>query len=95
MSKAAAANPLVALKTSFDDQVLQLQQIQKDFNNFVEARQQLESQLKENDLVLEEMKLLREDSGVFKLVGPVLLKQDKAEAQHHVEKRLDFIRGEM
>jgi len=31
---------------------------------------------------------------VFKLVGPVLVKQDQAEAKANVDKRLEFIRGE-
>lgn len=32
---------------------------------------------------------------VYKLIGPVLVKQDQAEAKSNVEKRLEFIRGEM
>jgi chaperonin cofactor prefoldin len=32
---------------------------------------------------------------VFKLVGPVLVKQDQVEAKGNVDKRLEFIRGEM
>ena len=95
MSKANANNPNAALKASFEHQVTQLQNIQKEFSNLVSARQHLESQLKENELVLDEMKQLGDDAAVFKLVGPVLLKQEKPEAHQHVQKRLDFIRGEM
>lgn len=32
---------------------------------------------------------------MYKLVGPVLVPQDQAEAKANVEKRLDFIRGDM
>jgi prefoldin beta subunit len=32
---------------------------------------------------------------VFKLVGPVLVKQDQVEAKSNVDKRLEFIGGEM
>ena len=32
---------------------------------------------------------------VYKLVGPVLVAQDQAEAKNNVDKRLDFIRGDM
>jgi len=32
---------------------------------------------------------------VYKLIGPVLVKQDQAEAKSNVNTRLDFIRGEM
>ena len=36
-----------------------------------------------------------EDETIYKLVGPVLLKQDKFEAESTVKGRLDFISGEM
>ena len=32
---------------------------------------------------------------MFKLVGPVLIKQDQAEAKSNIAKRLEFIRSEM
>lgn len=35
------------------------------------------------------------ENKVFKLVGPVLVKQDQAEAKSNVETRLEFIRSEM
>lgn len=36
-----------------------------------------------------------EEETIYKLVGPILLKQDHAEARSHVEKRLEYIRSEM
>lgn len=38
---------------------------------------------------------LSSDSSVYKLVGPVLLKQDKEEAEDNVGKRLEFITSEI
>jgi hypothetical protein len=38
---------------------------------------------------------MTDDARVFKLVGPVLLRQDKAEAHQNIEKRLEFINGEV
>jgi hypothetical protein len=38
---------------------------------------------------------LSKDAEVFKLVGPVLLKQEKVDALANVTKRMDFINGEM
>ncbi len=35
------------------------------------------------------------DNTVYKLVGPVLVKQDQTEAKQNVDTRLDFIRSEM
>lgn len=38
---------------------------------------------------------LKDDANVYKLVGPVLLKQDKTEAVLAVDGRLEFIDKEM
>lgn len=43
----------------------------------------------------QELDLLEDDNDVFKLVGPVLVKQDRMEAQSNVEKRLSFISNEL
>lgn len=37
---------------------------------------------------------MEDDAKVYKLIGPVLVKQDLAEARGNVEKRLDFIKAE-
>ena len=47
------------------------------------------------DYVLQELARLSDDSVVFKLIGPVLLKQDKGEAVMTVNRRLEFIESEM
>ena len=41
------------------------------------------------------MDILEEDATVYKLIGPVLVKQDLSEAKQTVEKRLDYISKEM
>ncbi len=88
------------------------QKLQADISNVVEARQRLDAQLSENELVkkgcrkrifcsmgsdsiTQEFGTLSANNVVFKLVGPVLVKQDQAEAKSNVEKRLEFIGGEM
>ena len=43
----------------------------------------------------QEMDILEEDATVYKLIGPVLVKQDLSEAKQTVEKRLDYISKEM
>lgn len=43
----------------------------------------------------QELDLVEDDNDVFKLVGPVLVKQDRMEAQSNVEKRLSFISNEL
>lgn len=49
----------------------------------------------ENELVLQEFKLMSDDASVYKLVGPVLAKQDVAESRTNVEKRIEFITKEI
>ncbi|KAL1854121.1 Prefoldin subunit 6 [Paecilomyces lecythidis] len=61
----------------------------------VEARQKLESQQQENKAVQNEFASLDEEANIYKLVGPVLLKQDKTEATMAVDGRLEFIEKEI
>lgn len=61
----------------------------------VDARQKLESQQQENEGVQTEFAQLDDESNIYKLVGPVLLKQDKSEATMAVNGRLEFIEKEM
>ena len=49
----------------------------------------------ENDLVRQEFALLKEDAVVYKLVGPVLAKQDLSECKNNVQKRLEYIDKEI
>ncbi|KAG4163084.1 hypothetical protein ERO13_D01G149300v2, partial [Gossypium hirsutum] len=52
-------------------------------------------QLGENELVLKELDLLNEDANVYKSIGPVLVKQDLAEANANVRKRIEYISAEL
>ena len=96
----------------------EFQKIQAELATVVEARQKLDAQLSENELVKkvrpslsschlrdparlmyhnrdQEFASLTEDNTVYKLVGPVLVKQDQAEAKQNVDTRLEFIKSEM
>lgn len=66
-----------------------------DMQGLVDARQKLESQQQENEGVQKEFDTLDDESNIYKLVGPVLLKQDKSEAVMAVKGRLEFIDKEM
>ncbi|KAI9875862.1 MAG: hypothetical protein M1830_007887 [Pleopsidium flavum] len=79
------------------------QKLQGELQTTVEARQKLESQQQENKGVqkvqkppeIDEFAQLAEDANIYKLVGPVLLKQDKSEAVMAVDGRLEFIEKEI
>lgn len=61
------------------------------------ARQRVLANIEENERVLEEMNALGDDEDsevIYKLIGPVLVAQDRAEAKNNVEKRLDYFKQE-
>ncbi|PSN41297.1 Prefoldin subunit 6 [Blattella germanica] len=68
---------------------------QKELQKVLTQRQHLDGQLNENMAVKQELDLLKADNEVFKLVGPVLVKQDLEEAKQNVMKRMDYIRNEL
>ena len=43
----------------------------------------------------QELDRLEGEAPVFKMMGPVLVKQDLEEAKQTVQKRMDYINGEM
>lgn len=72
-----------------------LQNLQKKLQELIKSRTVLETQYQENKIVKEEFETLEADSNVYKLIGPVLLKQEKEEAEDNVDKRLAFITAEI
>ncbi|KAF4126242.1 prefoldin beta subunit [Geosmithia morbida] len=88
---AAVTNPQARLEALSDD----FQKLQQDLQETVASRQRLEGQRQENIGVQKEFENLGDDETIYKLTGPVLLKQDKMEANSTVKGRLDFINGEI
>ncbi|XP_075162425.1 prefoldin 6 [Haematobia irritans] len=71
------------------------QNLQKTCMKLVKQRTLLESQLNENKCVLDELNLLVPDNKVYKLYGPVLVKQDLEESRQNVGKRIEYISKEL
>ncbi|CAO3612395.1 unnamed protein product [Cunninghamella echinulata] len=71
------------------------QELQKELTKVIEARQRLNSQQQENEQVSKEFEKLNEEANIYKLIGPVLVKQDKPEATSNVKNRLDLISSEI
>uniref|UniRef100_A0A1B6FG06 Probable prefoldin subunit 6 n=1 Tax=Cuerna arida TaxID=1464854 RepID=A0A1B6FG06_9HEMI len=68
---------------------------QKEYQKSLSQRQQLDAQLNENMVVKTELDLMKGEGEVFKLIGPVLIKQELEEAKQNVSKRMDYISGEL
>ncbi|THH04324.1 hypothetical protein EW145_g5603 [Phellinidium pouzarii] len=71
------------------------QKLQVELSDTVDARQRLDVQLTETNMVKNEFATLKPVNEVYKLIGPVLVKQDQTEAKANVDKRLSFIKAEI
>lgn len=82
-------------KNEFEQISFEFNRLQTELQDLLSSRQKLETQFQENSIVLNEFKNLEDDAKIYKLIGPVLLPQDKNEANINVEKRIEFIKNEM
>ncbi|XP_063374452.1 prefoldin subunit 6 [Cydia fagiglandana] len=83
------------IQKKLQKEVEMITSVQKEYHKAVSQKQQLDSQLNENKAVKEELLLLKKDAEVYKLIGPVLVKQDLEEAKQNVAKRMEFITKEI
>ncbi|CAM6129837.1 unnamed protein product [Calypogeia fissa] len=82
-------------RQQLETQAAALQKLQKDISKNHQVRRQYTIQHGENEMVLKELELLDEEANVFKLIGPVLVKQDLVEARTNVKKRIEYIAAEL
>ncbi|XP_034697129.1 prefoldin subunit 6 [Vitis riparia] len=94
-SSSSSSAAMRELQRELETKANDLSKLQKDISKNHQVRKKYTIQLGENELVLKELDLLREDANVFKLIGPVLVKQDLAEANANVRKRIDYISAEL
>ncbi|KAI8518489.1 Prefoldin subunit 6 [Branchiostoma belcheri] len=83
------------MRNQLEKKLKEFQGVQKDLQKTASTRNQLDVQLNENKIVKEELELLETDANVYKLTGPVLVKQDLEEAKANVGKRIEYIEGEI
>jgi len=92
----------MALNKSLQESVAAYKQLQQDISKCYQQRVQLTQQLNENEMVKKELEMLTSNESdssdacvVYKLVGPLLVRQDTYEAKANVGKRLEYIEKEM
>lgn len=90
-----SSSTLCELQRELENKANDLSKLQKDIAKNHQMRKQYTIQLGENELVLKELDLLDEEANVYKLIGPVLVKQDLAEANANVRKRIEYISAEL
>jgi len=88
-------NPGSELAAAVDAKVSQYRQLQEEIQKLQGDRQVLMQQQNENEMVKQELALLDDTSQVYKMIGPILLKNDTDDAKQTVNQRLELILGEM
>ncbi len=73
----------------------EIKKIEAEYTKVFRAKQQLVEKKSENEMVLQEFNLMSDGASVYKLVGPILAKQDVGESKANVEKRIEFITKEI
>ena len=66
-----------------------------EYKKVIQNKEIMLAKKAENEAVLAEFKMLDEDAKVYKLVGPILAKQDLSECRSNVSKRIEFIEKEV
>ena len=82
------------IRDQLEREVEEFNNLQKESQKSHGARQKVVQQLEESKTVHAELKQLHDDSVVYKLIGPVLVRQDLVEAKINVEKRIEYIEKE-
>ena len=98
LSAVACALDADLIDCNYDYQVIALMADRNallDIQTTILARQKLDSQHQENKFVQQEFATLKSGSQIYKMIGPVLLKQDKHDAVMSVDGRLEFIEKEI
>merc|ERR1712216_324754 len=88
MATAQGGNPL-------EEQLNHYRQIQKEIGKVQNQMSTAGTQILENEMVLKELELLEDEASVFKLIGPVLVKQELVEGKNNVTKRVEFIKNDI
>ncbi len=86
---------VTAAQRQVETEVQEIQKLQRELAKLYDARRKYHEKKAENEGVLREFGFLDSGSMVYKLVGPVLAKQDQKEAKQTIEKRLSYINKEM
>ncbi|KAH7468453.1 hypothetical protein KRP22_012088 [Phytophthora ramorum] len=86
---------MAELKDQVEAEMTRYRALQDEVQVLASQRQTYAQQANENGMVKTELELLDDEARVYKLVGPVLLKQDADEAKTNVNKRLEFINNEL
>merc|ERR1712096_140424 len=83
------------MQKELESQVEKVNKVRSEKDGVGKRIGQFEAQLSETKVVLSELELIGDDSVVYKLLGPVLVKQGKEEALTTVKNRSSYMESEL
>ena len=97
MSSGSVLPPKLAeLQRQAESETAEIKKIEQEYQKIMTGKRSLTEKKSENEMVMFELSLVTaDDSTIYKLVGPVLAKQDLSEATTSVQARLDYITKEI
>ena len=82
------------MAAEIDQEVANFRQVQEQLQKVRGDLQIVLGQLTENEMVQQELDLMEPSNNVYKMVGPVLIKNSLEDAKDTVSKRIEFITSE-
>jgi len=79
------------LPPQVQERLLRLQQLQQTLQNVLVQKQQLELELTELEQALSEVEKLSEDAVIYKSIGTLLVKRDKAKVINDLNERKELL----
>merc|ERR1712126_687344 len=95
MAKSQMEFILQNMQKELEGQVKKVNKVRNEKDGVGKRIGQFEAQLSETQVVQSELDLLSDDAVVYKLLGPVLVKQDKEEALTTVKSRSQYMESEL
>ena len=87
---------LAELQQKMENESTEIKKIEAEYQKVMQGKRSLGEKKSENEMVLTELSLVdQDDATIYKLVGPILAKQDFHEAQSSVSARLAYISKEI
>jgi prefoldin beta subunit len=90
----ASNNPGGAMAAEIDAEIQHFKDFQGQLQSVRNDLQIVLGQLTENEMVQQELEVLDGSTNVYKMVGPVLIKNSLEDAKDTVSKRIEFITAE-
>lgn len=81
----------VEIPPQLQEQIARLQQLQQTLQLLLSQKQQVDAELSETDRAIEELQKLSGDAVVFKSVGAVLVRKDKAALEKELTEKKELL----